>query len=47
MWRKYHDGISDTRLISGKELLRREPNFNEKTRFAISNRTPAASAPTG
>lgn len=37
MWRKYHDGIADTELISGRELLRREPNFNEKTRFAISN----------
>ena len=31
MWRKYHDGIADTELISGRELLRREPNFNKKT----------------
>ena len=47
MWRKYHDGISDTRLISGKELLRREPNFNEKTRFAISNPDSGCVCPYG
>ncbi|MFR6425006.1 MAG: NAD(P)/FAD-dependent oxidoreductase [Oscillospiraceae bacterium] len=47
MWRKYHDGISDTRLISGKELLRREPNFNEKTSFAISNPDSGCVCPYG
>ena len=47
MWRKYHDGISDTRLISGRELLRREPNFNEKTRFAISNPDSGCVCPYG
>ena len=47
MWRKYHDGISDTRLISGKELLKREPNFNEKTRFAISNPDSGCVCPYG
>ena len=47
MWRKYHDGIADTELISGKELLRREPNFNEKTRFAISNPDSGCVCPYG
>ena len=47
MWRKYHDGIADTELISGKELLRREPNFHEKTRFAISNPDSGCVCPYG
>ena len=47
MWRKYHDGIADTELISGRELLRREPNFNEKTRFAISNPDSGCVCPYG
>lgn len=47
MWRKYHDGIADTELISGKELLRREPNFNPKTRFAISNPDSGCVCPYG
>ena len=47
MWRKYHDGIADTELISGRELLRREPNFNPKTRFAISNPDSGCVCPYG
>ena len=47
MWRKYHDGIADTELISGRELLRREPNFNKKTRFAISNPDSGCVCPYG
>lgn len=35
--RKYRDGIADTKLISGKELARREPKLNESFRFAIAN----------
>ena len=47
MWRRYHDGIADTELISGRELLRREPNFNPKTRFAISNPDSGCVCPYG
>ena len=28
LWRKKHDGISDTEIISGEELKRREPNLH-------------------
>ena len=34
-WRKHHDGIEDTALLSGKELKQREPNFNPETKFSF------------
>ena len=46
-WRKYHDGISDTASSPVRELLRREPNFNEKTHFAISNPDSGCVCPYG
>lgn len=46
-WRKYHDGIEDTRLISKKELRMREPNFSEDFRFAISNPSSGCVCPYG
>lgn len=37
LYRKYHDGITDTKIISGEELKRCEPNFNKEFKFAIAN----------
>ncbi len=47
LYRKKHDGISDTRLISGKELKQREPNFAEEFKFAISNPSSGCVCPYG
>ena len=47
MWRKYRDGIEDTKLISGKELKRREPNFNPDVKFAIYNPSAGSVCPYG
>lgn len=47
MIRKKRDGISDTQLISGAELKRREPNFAEEFKFAISNPSSGCVCPYG
>lgn len=47
MIRRKRDGISDTELISGAELKRREPNFAEEFRFAISNPSSGCVCPYG
>ena len=47
LWRKLHDGIEDTRLIAGKELLRREPQLSPETKFAIWNPSAGCVCPYG
>ena len=47
LWRKYHDGITDTKLISGDELKRLEPNLNGNFKFAISNPDTGCVCPYG
>lgn len=47
MIRKKRDGISDTELISGAELKRREPNFAQEFKFAISNPSSGCVCPYG
>ncbi|MGN1194656.1 MAG: NAD(P)/FAD-dependent oxidoreductase [Acutalibacteraceae bacterium] len=47
LWRKKHDGISDTQLISGEELHRREPKLGENFKFAISNPSSGCVCPYG
>lgn len=46
-WRKYHDGIEDTRLISGEELMRREPKLTHDTKFAMYNPSAGCVCPYG
>lgn len=46
-WRKKHDGISDTTVISGEELRRREPNLRKDFKFAISNPSTGCVCPYG
>lgn len=46
-WRKYHDGIEDTRLISGEELIRREPKLTHDTKFAMYNPSAGCVCPYG
>lgn len=45
--RKYRDGIEDTKLISGEEIKRREPNLNRDFKFAISNPSTGTVCPYG
>lgn len=47
LWRKKHDGISDTHIISAKELKLREPNLNKDFKFAISNPSTGCVCPYG
>lgn len=45
--RKLVDGIDDTVIISGKELKKREPGFNENFRYAIYNPMAGCVCPYG
>lgn len=45
--RKLIDGIDDSVLISGKELKKREPNFNKSFKFAIYNPMAGCVCPYG
>ncbi|MCQ2463244.1 MAG: NAD(P)/FAD-dependent oxidoreductase [Clostridia bacterium] len=47
MLRKYRDGISDTKVISGEELKKLEPRLNEDFKFAISNPDTGSVCPYG
>ncbi|MGN1418480.1 MAG: NAD(P)/FAD-dependent oxidoreductase [Acutalibacteraceae bacterium] len=47
LWRRKHDGISDTKLISGEELHRLEPNLGANFKFAISNPSSGCVCPYG
>lgn len=47
MIRRKRDGISDTKLISGAELRRREINLAENFKFAISNPSSGCVCPYG
>ena len=47
LWRKYHDGIEDTALISGDELKKREARLNPGTKFAIWNPSAGVVCPYG
>ncbi len=47
LWRRKHDGISDTVVISGDELKRREPNLRDDFKFAISNPSTGCVCPYG
>ena len=48
VWKRKHiDKIEDSRLISGAELHRREPNFKSSFKFAISNPSSGCVCPYG
>ena len=47
LWRRRHDGIEDTRIISGAELRRREPNLSREFKFAVSNPSSGSVCPYG
>lgn len=46
-YRRWHDGISDTKLISGEELKKRESRLDESFKFAISNPSSGCVCPYG
>lgn len=37
LWRKYHDGVRDTRVVGREEMLREHPSLNENFAFAMVN----------
>ena len=45
--RKYMCGVSDTRVISGKTLRKREPHLNPDMKFAIYNSMAGSVCPYG
>ena len=45
MYRRYHDGISDTRIASAKEIHENEPELNGDFTFAISNPSSGCVSP--
>lgn len=47
LWRRKHDGISDTVVISGEELRKREQHLGENFKFAISNPSSGCVCPYG
>ena len=47
LWRKYHDGIEDTKLISGSQLRAQEPHLQPGTKFAIWNPSAGVVCPYG
>lgn len=47
LWRKYHDGIEDTKIISGKELMKREPKLSPDTKFAMYSPSAGCVCPYG
>ena len=47
LWRRKHDGIEDSQIISGKELLRREPQLCPDTKFAVYSPSAGCVCPFG
>lgn len=47
LWRRKHDGITDTVLISGEELHRKEPELAKDFTFAMSNPSSGCVCPYG
>lgn len=45
--RKYKDGIEDTKVVSGREMRRKEPNLTETCSFAIYNPSAGCVCPYG
>ncbi len=45
--RKHKDGIEDTKIVSGKEMRKLEPNLTENCRFAIYNPSAGCVCPYG
>lgn len=37
LWRKYHDGVTDTQVVGREELLRKNPSFSSDFAFAMYN----------
>lgn len=45
MWRRFYDGIEDTRIIMGDKLREKEPEINENIAFALSNPSSGSVSP--
>ncbi len=44
-WRRYHDGIEDTRIVSGDEIRAKEPKISPDVAFALSNPSSGSVSP--
>ena len=45
MWRRFYDGIEDTRIIMGDKLREKEPEINENIAFALYNPSSGSVSP--
>ena len=45
MWRRFYDGIEDTRIIMGDKLREKEPEINGNIAFALSNPSSGTVSP--
>ena len=44
-WRRYHDGIEDTRIVMGDEIRKNEPKLSPDVAFALSNSSSGSVSP--
>ena len=44
-WRRYHDGIEDTRIVMGDEIRKHEPRISPEVAFALSNPSSGSVSP--
>ncbi len=44
-WRRYHDGIEDTRIVMGDEIRAKEPKISPDVAFALSNPSSGSVSP--
>lgn len=47
LWRKYHDGVTDTHFLTRKKILKAEPTFDRKIRFGVYNDSAGVVCPYG
>ena len=45
MWRKYHDGVTDVKIVGKEELLRENPTMNPDFAFAMYNPSAGVVSP--
>ena len=47
LWRKYHDGVTDTHFVTRKKIFAAEPTFDERIRFGVYNHSAGVVCPYG
>ncbi|MBQ0136342.1 MAG: NAD(P)/FAD-dependent oxidoreductase [Oscillospiraceae bacterium] len=47
IWRKYHDGVTDTHFLTRRKILKAEPTFDRRIRFGVYNHSAGVVCPYG